>query len=187
MSRKLLALIVWLGATLVAAPAWAADYIGPRAQWMTWQEAISKVPGPSGEIRLRAGYCPDTGALGCADIGGGDLWLATNRVFVAAHERGHFFDARNLNAFEREQLQHLMGLPVDEAWEKQRSYNDDCGVDECPSEMFADAYANCALGRSPAGKRRRNGHLVGGWESPFGYSPTPMVHRAVCDAIRAYA
>lgn len=174
-------------ACLVAAPARAATYTGPRAQWMTWQEATAKEPGPAGAITLRSGLCPDTGATACADTDGDQLWLSESSQFAAAHERGHFFDARNLDDWERGELQALMNVSMTKRWEHKRSLEGQCGVKQCPSEMFADAYANCALGRSPAGKRHAHGRVTGGWESPYGYNPTPMEFHAMCDSIRLYA
>lgn len=186
--RSVLITALALTLALSAAPAGAATYTGPRAQWLTWEEAVSRVPGPRGAIVLREGSCPGAKALGCADVDGGEMWLATRQRFVAAHERGHFFDARNLDDWERGELKSLMGVPADQPWEKRQGLHDDaCGVGECPNEMFADAYANCALGRSPAGKRRGHGRVTGGWFSPYGYAPTPLEHQVVCASIREYA
>jgi hypothetical protein len=187
MSRALILLIAVVVFGLTAPASHAATFTGPRAQWLTWWEAVGKVPGPSGAIELRKGPCPSSNALGCADIDDGELWLATNKLFAAEHELGHFFDARNLDDEEREQLQFRMGIRLDIPWENPRVFGDGCGVDQCPSEMFADAYANCALGRSPAGHHRAHGRITGGWESPYGYAPSASQHRTICATIRAFA
>jgi hypothetical protein len=152
-----IALVAALAALTIASSARAATFTGPRAQWMTWLEAASREPGPDGAIMLRSGSCPGTEALGCADVDGGELWLAIGSKFVAMHELGHFFGA-------------------------------DCGYNQCPSEMFADAYANCALGRSFTGRRVSKGHYRGGWESPYGYLPrSNRWYRAMCATISAAA
>jgi hypothetical protein len=183
-----IALVAALAALTIASSARAATFTGPRAQWMTWLEAASREPGPDGAILLRSGSCPGTEALGCADVDGGELWLAIGSKFVAMHELGHFFDARNLDADERAELQFLMGVRMDEPWQNPKVFGADCGYNQCPSEMFADAYANCALGRSFTGRRVSKGHYRGGWESPYGYLPrSNRWYRAMCATISAAA
>lgn len=179
--------LLFMVALLVIFPARAsaADFYGPLAEWMTWEQDVSKVPGPAGDVTIAATRCPGNGAWGCADITDGVLYLGDRARFMAYHELGHFFDARDLNDEDRAELKFLMHIPQRTPWEKVRSLEDTCGDKDCPSEMFADAYANCALGNSPAPKRLRGGRLVGTWETAYGYSPTPSENRQVCALIRA--
>lgn len=110
--------------------------------------------------------------------------------FGLAHELGHVFDERSLDAGERQRFATLQAQTYDEHG---RADGTD-GSEDLPwltlaenpdgtvtssygdlGEVFADAYANCRLGRVVA-----SGHL---WETGYGYDPAPQQHRAICKLI----
>lgn len=182
MLKRALAVLVALGALTITTPARAADFTGQLAGWMMREQAVARVPGPSGDIVISTQHCPGSDAWACADIDGGVLYLAVRSRFAAYHEIGHFFDARDLTDDDRLSLKLTMHVNPLTPWAPPGRTADRCGEDQCPNEMFADAYADCALGNTPAVRHHR-AH----WATAYGYSPTVAEHRDVCGLIRAAA
>jgi hypothetical protein len=150
------------------------------------------VPLPAGDVTVSFDHCPGQGGA-CADAEGGRVWLAGELdPFALAHELGHVYLERDLAAradagYWRGRLMILLGFdPLAQPWDG--GTGEDCWGRPCPSEIAADAYAACALRMQPGGRRvgrGRNRRRVGGWETAYGYRPTPRQHRRVCRAIRA--
>jgi hypothetical protein len=155
------------------------------AQARTTRVARPPLPRPMPEI-IHAG-CPGfEEAMGCfvpagdADATGrgwdrGAVFTDGYR-FTTMHELGHAYDATLMDDGERNRFARLVGRG-DEFWVT--TYHDEEGrvidAGSSLSEVFADAYANCALGHIIA-----SGHV---WESGAGYYPTASEHRQVCGLI----
>jgi hypothetical protein len=140
--------------------------------WTLRTLASYHMPLPPGDLVIHRGPCFDGGGA-CALSSSGGVW-AQGR-FALAHELGHVFDTRVLTPSDRAwftQLLDLTGRP----WGASGGWPD-------PAERFADAYAACAVGLSPAGKRDRKGRVRGGWIDVYGCRPTARQHRAICNAI----
>jgi hypothetical protein len=156
--------------------------------WPTHAQAAPRVsrprlPDPMPQII--AGACPglEDEAVGChIGIGIADVYgheYAHGAVFVDGyrfttyHELGHAFNDTMMDAGERNRFASLLDRP-DEAWsatyidEQGRLIQDPRSLDE----VFADAYANCRMGRVVA-----SGHV---WEAGYDYYPTAREHRLAC-------
>lgn len=62
--------------------------------------------------------------------------------FVLLHEYGHAYDFQRLTNTQRESFKRLLGYPAARDWWQM-------GHRDKPGEVFADAYAWCALGFRP--------------------------------------
>jgi hypothetical protein len=103
--------------------------------------------------------------------------------FALAHEIGHIYDTQTLTDENRARLTGLMGFPADTVWDDQRDA-ESCWK-RCPLEMFADAYAACAIGATPGVHRIPGRGRVYDWQTTYGYEPSQGTHREVCAVIRA--
>jgi hypothetical protein len=101
--------------------------------------------------------CPEGGpeVVGCASDTTAWVGRAPSR-FTVEHERGHLADAQVLRDPDRRVLRPLLGLRAGPWW------------GEAAAEMFADAYAVCALG------------FRASWQSTYGYWPDRAQHARVC-------
>lgn len=105
-----------------------------------------------------------------------DTVYTNGDTFTTRHEMGHVYEDRYLDHGERNRFATLTGR-VDIYWtttyqdEQGRMIQDPGSLDE----VFADAFANCSLGRIVA-----PGHV---WEAGYDYFPTAKEHRAVCGFI----
>lgn len=121
--------------------------------------------------------CPgDPDVAGCYDDDADVLYIADRSYrFGLLHELGHVFDAKLLDAGERQRFAQLMHKP-DDRWETYWSPEGRPGDAEAwPSslnEVFGDAYATCRLQYV-----RESGHY---WEAGYNYYPTAAQHRRVC-------
>jgi hypothetical protein len=88
---------------------------------------------------------------------------------ILYHELGHVFDLIVLNRRERLAFKRIMHLPRRRRW---------FGVEQPPSEWFADGYALCARHRRISRRARR---------TAYGYNPSARQHAAVCRLIRRAA
>lgn len=149
---------------------------------------VAKPPRPIPMPAITKAPCPGFGdeAAGCfygagdADAAGrsyprGEIFTDGDH-FTTLHELGHAFDETMMDDNERHAFAHLLIRP-DEYWTA--SYTDEAGrFIQSPTslaETFADAYANCRLGRSPqVGKA---------WEASGNYYPTLKDHRRICGLI----
>jgi hypothetical protein len=154
------------------------------------------VPLPR-EATITLDACPYVGGA-CADTEAGRVYLAGDLdLFELAHELGHVYFERDLPArfglqgagYWRGRVSILLGHhPYSVPWDGLHGdgllTGDECTDRPCPAEQAADAYAACALRMRPEG-RRVGRRIVGGWQTAYGYHPTPRQHRRICDVIRA--
>jgi hypothetical protein len=126
---------------------------------------VFRVPSPPQYVIIRVA-CPD-GIGGSCAFHDGRVYLARGASdFAYWHELGHVFDAELLTDGDR---RWFMGrLSRRTTW-----WSHGPG-DPSPFELFADAYATCALGLTPA---------RGAWVDAYGYRPGPKRHRQICSAI----
>lgn len=119
---------------------------------------------------------------------GGSCWDVTTRtVFlepyagrhVLWHELGHAFDDEVLTNSDRAAFMRVMRLRG--PWVQGTGYEK--GADRSPNEWFADAYADCQLGREPR-RNRKLGVSVGSTSNIYGYAPTRGQRRQVCSLVR---
>jgi hypothetical protein len=128
--------------------------------------------------------CPDdVDVLGCADVEAATVYVGDGSRFTRWHEVGHLFDHQMLTDANRAWLTRRLGFQVGTPWFE--DYADDLSQ-TMPGEQFADAYAACALGKTPAGRRHRGGVIVNDWFTAYGYSPTARQHRRICNAIAVF-
>lgn len=130
--------------------------------------ALAAVPVPT-DYRVHHEKCPeDTEALiaACANTATGDIYLPVAGSFALQHELGHLVDAQLLTDGDRRWFTRRLGMSPGLAWR-------DAAKWRTPSEVFADAYAACALKWSPGRKRGR-------WEVAYDYIPSLRQHRRVC-------
>lgn len=122
----------------------------------------------------------------CPDDGGSCSYSQTDDVFLEPgasrferqHELGHQFDRQVLIDADRVWFTRVFRFAPG-PWDHGTGL--ECG--RCgPDEHFADAYAACATGMTPALKRK-NGIQVQTWTTAYGYHPTVRQHRRVCTAI----
>jgi hypothetical protein len=152
------------------------------------ESAAARVPLPPRFPTVIHAPCPDTatpcympgiaptlaGEWECQDALAGCISLPSlSHRFAKWHELGHAFDHQILDDRDRVRLSRLLGtgrVP----WLTG------------PNELFADAYATCAIrGDDIRIKRAKNGRVVGTVESgSYGFQPTPIQHRRICQAIR---
>jgi hypothetical protein len=95
------------------------------------------------------------------------------------HEIGHFFDFEYMSERLRDRFKHILGLH--RPWRRVRPPPDvEPGPTTWgpPSEVFAQAYAECAV-RGPRIRRRPRHAIV------YRYRPSPSQHRRVCALIAA--
>lgn len=119
--------------------------------------------------------------------------------FAVAHDLGHLFDREILarQPDTRTVLMRDLGLRPG-AWTSDRTVTDrttgqpivqertgtDCTPQDCPNEVFADAYASCRLHMLPI-HYDQQGRRVFGWTTAYGWLPrTNRVELRVCQAIR---
>jgi hypothetical protein len=199
MKHRVLFLIT-LAFLAAPAPAGAASYTGDGAAHM--RGVASVMPGPAGALEVRMGVCPGASrAAGCWIRELGLIYLLDENPITAMHEMGHAFDTRNLDDGERAVLAPvLLKGATDATWSRCGVVNTpDYGLREnkCPTELFGEAYAACALKALPERVelfRTRRG-TVGGrgraatstWPFAYGYMPSLKQHRRVCALIRAFA
>lgn len=163
------ALVVAAALALTAAPAAAGGALDERG-WMLqpfqhWMTA-SAVPTP-GFVTVRLQRCPFPDWPACADAAAATVYLdpasipARSMRATFLHELGHVFDRLEMTDADRRRFQRLMKArrPWIDGWGG--------GVEE----VFADAYAACAL-RVSDGPR---------------YYPHWRTHQRVCSLIRSAA
>ncbi|HTE62136.1 MAG TPA: hypothetical protein VK631_17420 [Solirubrobacteraceae bacterium] len=142
---------------------------------------------PRFEIRYEP--CPDylPEITSCADQENAVIWLAPDADrFARWHELGHLFDAQLLTDADRAWFTALLDFEASTPWTGHYDAWVEYGGAVVPAEHFADAYAMCALGLSPAGRQRRDGSIEVGWTDAYGYNPSVRQHRAICAQISSY-
>jgi hypothetical protein len=130
-------------------------------------------------VTVHDGPCPDR-----PDFSAGCYAAATNTIWVEDlvhngsvfwHERGHAFDAQRMDAGERAAFSCLHALRLDYG-DPPRCHKP--WAEDDLVEVFADAYANCAMAALPGSDRFSNG---------ADYWPTKRQHLAVCRFINRAA
>lgn len=118
--------------------------------------------------------CPDGGAGSCATAE--DIYLAPGASrFQLWHERGHLFDAQVLTDDLRGWF--TAQLKMRGPWDQGTGMGT-----RGPSEVFADAYARCALGH-PRKIKPRGAWVTSESEVAYGYHVGPRRHQRICVAI----
>lgn len=105
----------------------------------------------------------------------GAVFVVDGDRFATEHGLGHIFDVTMMDDGERSAFEHALGR-IDEQWSF--TFVEDGRVVQSPAslaETFADAYANCRLGRVVASGRA--------WEAGYDYYPTAREHRRICGII----
>lgn len=185
-------------ALLVAALAFLASAAPAQARLLVSHRAAAvaarfDVPLPPGDVTvLRGVVCPDVPDAACADTYRGIIYLPPDRGhaidrFDLAHELGHFYDDRVLTDRDRARFTVLLGVPG-VPWDGGQRTGLDCGPRDCPAELFADAYAACALHLVPDdGAWLR--WIPGGYELTYSYGSTPSKRHlaTLCQALRFLA
>lgn len=139
-------------------------FLAPRAEALNLERL--RMPAPDGAV-IHTAECPHFPSGGSCAVGA-EIWISPRASrFTAAHELGHAFDVLALQASTREWLTPRLGFPAGTPWDAD---SEDLAPIE-PAEVFADAYAHCALGTRPRG-------LI-----VYGYLPGRAQHRRVCNAI----
>lgn len=191
MKRSLL-LVAALAFLASAAPAQAALLVSHRAAIVA---ARFDVPLPPGDATVLRGVpCPDSLVDACTVLDrGGIIYLPPDPgrrldAFVLAHELAHLFDDRVLTDVDRARMMRLLGVPGLD-WYASGRTGSDCGPRDCPAELFADAYAGCALDLSPAGDSWARYFRVHGGRgveltTSYGHAPTRRHQATLCQAIR---
>lgn len=190
----------WVPAALLTTTIVAAAAAPANAQLDTGHELTDRmaarfaVPLPSEAVTVSFDGCPG-GAGGCASPDTGEIWLGGTERFVLAHEIGHVYDYRHLDGYWRGRLILLMGFEPTDHWDGKAgdgiATGDQCLVRACPAEIFADAYAACALRLDPRPRPllNRRGRLIGtisgNWYSAYDWQPGYRRHLKVCRVIRA--
>lgn len=149
--------------------------------------AAGQMPQPPGLVvhRFQNPACED---LACASPPTNEIWVAPGEGrYSLAHETGHVWfytiPTDEQRAWFIQQLRLPMteggGQLIDGAWYRGTGLHGHYS----PDERAADAYAMCDLGRSPLGKRHRDGSIRLKWESAYEYQPTWRQHARICTAI----
>lgn len=144
--RRLLAVSVVLAAVAFPAAAQASDIVAPPDSRFPYQEWANEslVPIAPGVITVREeqGTCVEDQALACATPSTiymvAASWISPyggRHLFL--HELGHIFDDRILTEEGRSKFETIIGDGGAWIWP-------DDGV-QSPQEVFAEAYAFCAL------------------------------------------
>jgi len=142
---------------------------------------MNGVPSPP-HVKVAYAPCPDTGEGTCSSTD--TVYLTTRDRYTRQHELGHLAAWQLLDDAEQNAMEPLLGVSKPTLWNN--GTGEDCYGRKCPSELFADAYASCRLGMLPEG-RRRDGVIVGSWETAYGYWPeTNASQRRTCRAMRRY-
>jgi len=110
--------------------------------------ALSHMPVAPATVTLAAcpAYLPDRWS--CYDPSAATVYLEPSEAQprkVLFHEEGHAFDALALKAGDRRRLLPLLGFSRRTPWDWTGDVHDEA-VPDPPAELFADAYATCALG-----------------------------------------
>lgn len=140
------------------------------------------MPRPK-SLTVHSAECPEIGGGSCSSTTTNDIWLGDGAdEFDREHEIGHQFDQQILADQNRKWFMQALRLRGD--WSQ--GTGDQCDSHRCPDELFADAYAACALGLNPAGRMKFRGRsrlIVGAWTTAYGYSPGVRQHRRICNTI----
>jgi hypothetical protein len=117
--------------------------------------------------------CPAGGEGSCVMTP--DIYLAEGAGrFELWHERGHLFDAQVLTDAQRAWFTRM--LKMEGPWDQGTGMGT-----RGPSEVFADAYATCAIGPQPV--RAKGAWAVSNSDVAYGYDVGPRRHRRICTAI----
>jgi hypothetical protein len=193
MFRATLLITTALAAVAPAASA-SVTFTGDGATWAQAQHPATALPGDGIPVEVSLAKCPGLPNAGGCVIDSRIYLTAEPDRLVFMHELGHIYDARNLDDYERGALAPY--LVPGKAWS-------DCGnvanldatdgseYGQCPKEVFADAYAACALKAIPehyrrSGKHRRFVPASLNWPTGYRYMPSLTRQRIVCALIRAF-
>jgi hypothetical protein len=144
--------------------------------------AVTLLIAPASASALNRPYIERVHGDTPCPVGGGtcasspDIYLEPGATqFMLWHERAHLFDAQVLTDEDRAWFTRL--LKMDGPWDQGTGTGT-----RGPSEVFADAYAACALGRVPVA-RKRGGMMIKQWTTSYGWDPGMRRHVRVCNAI----
>ena len=158
----------------------------PYQRWVDGARA----PTPDVSITLMFQPCPGLPrARGCVFDDGAPAkiylnlrHLATARVrrYVLLHEIGHYLDFLYLRDRDRDRFRRILGIHA--PWRRSRSLPPDfhptAYTPGPPSEVFAQAYAECAV-KGPEIPRRPRRPIR------YRYRPTPRQHHRACRLVAA--
>jgi hypothetical protein len=134
--------------------------------------ASASKPNPL-RVQIIRAECPDLSAdmtEGCAYPDGRIYLQPGSSAFLAAHEMGHEFDWQRLTDGDHNwfaKMAQIRGPWSD--WKR---------------EVFADAYANCAIERN---RWTHHGAYDASYDGGHFYNPTPRRHKAICAGIARIA
>jgi hypothetical protein len=155
--------------------------------YQRWAD-LARVPTPVAEIRLLFRPCPglprsrgcvfDNGLAPTIYLNPDKLTSARLSHFVFLHEVGHYFDFLHLRPRDRDRFRRTLGLrgPWRRTSPLPPDYRPTAHSHGPPSEVFAQAYAECAV-KGPEIPRRPRRPMR------YRYRPSPWQHHRVCRLI----
>ena len=192
-----LALAVSLAAP-AAAPKEAAAAVrlatgrgGVPQPYQRWADR-ARVPTPEATIIVLFRACPGLPrSRGCVFDDGGPPTIYLNlrhlrserlRHYVFLHEVGHYFDFLHLRGADRDRFRRILG--IDRPWRRTEplpeGFQPTAYTPGPPAEMFAQAYAECAV-KGPRIRRRPRRPMR------YRYRPSPRQHELACRLISEVA
>ena len=187
------ALAAFVLASLPAAASASVRLVTERGEvpgaYQRWADR-SHVQTPDVGIRLLFRECPGLPrSRGCVFDDGRPPRIYLNlrylvndrlRHFVLMHEIGHYFDFLYLDGEIRERFQRILG--IDRPWRRTTPLPEDFQPTAYtlgpPAELFAQAYAECAI-KGPEIPRRPRRPMR------YRYRPSPLQHERICRLIES--
>jgi hypothetical protein len=125
--------------------------------------ALAPEPPEPYTVTVSPEGCAPISDAGCSRLDTNQIFVRPDDHYILAHEKGHIFDHQLLTDEQRAWFVPRLKFEPGTPWS------------DGPAEMFADAYAACALSMHPRG----------GWITGVGWYPSVRRHRRVCRTLWA--